>query len=46
MEEKELDEKITSVTPAKLLAKGMKDDFVRNSIKNCIELYQSLRKIL
>ncbi|CAO1401419.1 unnamed protein product [Diamesa hyperborea] len=37
MEEKELDEKITSVTPAKLLTNGMKDDFVRSSIKNCID---------
>lgn len=37
MEEKELDEKITSVTPAKLLTNGMKDDFVRSSFKNCIE---------
>ena len=36
-EEKELDEKITSVTPAKLSTNGMKDDFVRNSIKNCME---------
>lgn len=35
-EEKELDEKITSVTPAKL-TNEMKDEFVRSSIKNCIE---------